>query len=121
MKKHLNWISYKGNEILYCDYKNLKKEELIEGLIDSGNSIKQMGKKDLLFIFDVTNTFFDRESFNVAIDFAKTIKPFRKKSTLVGVTGGKKFLLNTLLAMTQTKSYVNTFEKVGDAKEWLVL
>ena len=121
MNKYLSWVSYGGKEILYCDFRNLETKDLIDGLRDSLNEIGSMNRNDLLFLFDVTDTFFERESFNVAVEFAKGVKPFRKKSALVGVTGGKKFLLNSILTITQTASQVKSFDDIDDAKKWITL
>lgn len=121
MNKHLNWISFKGKQLLYCDFRNLNTVELAAGLQDALLDIQKMGKNDLLLIFDVSNTFFNRESFSAAVEFAKGIKPFRSKSSLVGVTGGKNFLLNSLLTITNTASVVKSFDSLETAKIWMVI
>lgn len=120
MKKHLTSISYEEKEILYCDFTNCDKNEIISGLKSVGDEIANMGRNDLLIIFNGTNSFFDRESFAVTVEFAKALKPFRKKTALIGATGGKKFLLNSLLSITQTSAVVKPFDTLDDAKRWII-
>lgn len=120
MSNYLTTIDFNGKEIEYCNFSGVSKDELIKGLKDVKELLAAKGSTDLLILFDVTNTFFDKESFTMAIDFAKTIKQYRRKSALVGVTGGKKFLLNSLLTITQTSSSVKSIDDLETAKKWMI-
>lgn len=120
MIDNLKWIKEGEIEILYCDLRNLKDETLIPILKELLKTIPEMGRNDLLLIFDVTNSFFNRDSFSLAVELGKAIKPYRLKSAFVGVTGAKNFLLNSILTVTNTRDFVQTFKDVEAAKTWLL-
>lgn len=120
MIENLKWIYAGEREILYCDYRNLTDKALVPILKETQTSIENLGKNDLLLIFDVTDSYFNRESFSASIELGIAIKPYRIKSSFIGVKGAKKFLLDSILTVTRTNEYVQTFNDIEAAKNWLI-
>jgi len=114
----VEWIQYKGKEILYCDYRNLNDEELIrlirfiDELITSGN------KKDLLKINDIRGQFATAAVLPEIKRSSKLLKPYIKKSAYVGITGVKRVLLEAINRVSNIGA--KPFTELQAAKDWLV-
>ncbi len=117
MKERIKWIEYKGKEILYCDFRELSENELIEHIKYSDEQVISSGKKDILKINDVRGLF---AMVSLLPEIQKSIerqKQYLKKSAYVG-TKGIKNLLDALNSLSKSKA--KPFAKLEDAKEWLV-
>ncbi|MBN1800881.1 MAG: hypothetical protein JW891_05200 [Candidatus Lokiarchaeota archaeon] len=117
-KSRMKWITHKGKEILIDDYRNLQGD-VFPSMINAIVSLTlKTGKKDLLVIVDVRDSFANKETVNAFNNAGKASKEILRKTAVLGITGVKKILLNV----------VNKFSKVGakpfdtmeEAKEWLV-
>jgi hypothetical protein len=117
-----SFINHKGKEIYFIDYTNLKLEEEFLAAIKSTNAfrekVKSSGKKDLLMLVDVSNSFVYGEVFSEIKRSGKLTKEITKKTAVVGITGAKKTLLD--IANVFTSLNVKPFDNIEDAKEWLI-
>jgi hypothetical protein len=117
MKERIKWVEYKGKEILYCDFRELSEDELIEHIKYSDEQVISSGKKDILKINDVRGLFAMVSLLPEIQKSTERQKQYLKKSAYVG-TKGIKNLLDALNSLSKNKA--KPFAKLEDAKEWLV-
>lgn len=117
-KKRMEWLTYKGKEILYDDYRNLQANEFPPLVNAIYNLTLETGKKNLLIIVDVTDSYANKEAveaFNIA---AKDSKEITSKTAVLGITGLKKIFLNVVNKFSNIGA--KPFDSIEEAKEWLI-
>ena len=117
IEKRFKWIEYKGVEILLNDYSNLTGENFIETLNILTEHFLEQKKENILLLLDIRNSYSNKEIIEALNKASKRIKPFVKKSAVIGVTGVKKILLNVINKVSSLGA--NPFSTEEDAKEWL--
>ncbi len=122
MEKGARFIEYKGKEIYFVDYTNIKTTEEFLEVIKKTNAFREqaraMGKKDILLLVDFTGSYVYGEALDALKKSGKITKELTKKEAVVGVTGAKKILLQ--IAQVFTGMQLRPFDTVEEAKEWLV-
>lgn len=117
-----SFIVHNDKEIYFIDYTNLKQEEEFLEAIKSTNAfrekVKASGKKDLLMLVDVTNSYVYGQVFSEIKRSAKLTQDITRRTAVVGVTGVKKTLLDMMNAFTTLN--VKPFDNIEEAKNWLV-
>lgn len=118
MNKRINTINFKGEEIISFDFSKLASTDFINLLDEAYDVIRK--KSDALVLFDVTNAAVFGDTLKKAKDFANNIKPFRKKSALIGILGPKKILLDSILRFSGSSRQVKAFSDENSANDWLI-
>jgi hypothetical protein len=122
MEKGAKFIEYKGKEIYYVDYTDIKTNGEFMDVIKLTNAfrekVKAEGKKDLLMLVDVTGSFIYGDVLNEVKNAGKLTKEITKKEAVVGITGGKKILIK--IFQTFTNMNLKVCDTVEEAKEWLI-
>lgn len=117
------FIDYKGKQIYFVDYSNIKSNveflSVIKGTNAFREKVKAEGKRDLLMLVDVTGSFVYGEVLDEIKKAGKQTKEITAKEAVVGVTGAKKVLLMVVQAFT--KMNIKVFNTVEEACEWLVI
>jgi len=116
--KRQSWITHKGKEILYDDYRNLQGSKFPAMVNEILKLTLESGKKDILSLVDVRGSYATKETveaFNIA---GKAAKPVSKKTAVLGITGVKKIFLNVVNKFS--KIGAKPFNSIEEAKEWLV-
>ncbi|MHC1704889.1 MAG: STAS/SEC14 domain-containing protein [Tenuifilaceae bacterium] len=117
-----SFIVHNDKEIYFIDYTNLKQEEEFLEAIKSTNAFREKvqasGKKDLLMLVDVTNSYIYGQVFSEIKRSAKLTQDITRRTAVVGVTGVKKTLLDMMNTFTTLN--VKSFDNIQDAKNWLV-
>jgi len=116
-KREHKFITYKGKEILYVDYRNLIPETFLEVIPQAHHFIMNSGKKDILELVDITGSFGNDKVMEELKRTALESQALIKKRAVVGVTGVKKILLNALSNFTKEK--ILAFNTVEEALEYL--
>jgi hypothetical protein len=116
------FIFYREKEIYFIDYSNLKAEADFLQAIKITNSfrekVKASGKKDLLMLVDVSNSFISEQIFSDLKKSGQLSKDIVKRTAVVGVKGVKKTLLDIYNVFIPLK--VKPFEDLEEAKNWLI-
>ncbi|MFL7793416.1 MAG: STAS/SEC14 domain-containing protein [Anaerolineae bacterium] len=113
----VNWIEYKGKEILFIDYRGLGLEESLETLDQAEEVIA--GRKDkILILVDTRDAYTSAEFMSRLKESGKEIAPKMEKQAIVGITGLKAILLDAYNRFTG--SALKPFSTQEEAKEWLV-
>jgi hypothetical protein len=114
----VEWIAYKGQNILYIDYRGMKEAELLDNLEKAYRTITVLPGK-ILLLNNVEDVMIPR----VFMDRAKILgKPQGesriKKAAIVGIDPLKAVLL--LGYNRDTRSKMKSFHTEEEAKEWLI-
>ena len=118
IEKRVKWIEYEGKEILCDDYTNLQGEELVETIEVLTNHLIDSGKKEILLLIDLNNSYTNKEVVNAFTEAGKRVRPVVKRTAVLGITGVKKVLLNVVNKLSSIDA--NPFSTEEDAKKWLV-
>lgn len=114
----IQWISYKGNEILLNNRNGLSDTDIIENSNQVVNLIKGSGKKNILYLVDNSNTHMVPHVKEHIKKGAKEINPFIKRLAVLGTTSSQKILLNVLSSITGMN--IRVFDDEESAKNWLI-
>lgn len=122
MAERAKFENYKGKEIYYIDYSNLKtNEEFLEAIKETNAfriKTKEQGKKDLLMLVNMNGSYVYGDVLKEIKRSGQETKPLTKKTAVVGITGSKKVLLNIINTVTNLSS--KPFDNLEEAKEWLI-
>ena len=110
-------INYKGNEILYLDYRGMNENQMIQTLNEATERTFQDNKPRLL-LTNITGTFVLPDFLKKAKEDGKRTKHLTLKSAVVGVDGPKKVLLKFYNLFVGNE--MKPFHSEEAAKEWLV-
>lgn len=117
-KARMKWITYKGKEILIDDYSNLFPEQFAPLVKNIVELTFKSGKKDILLIVDVSNSYTNKDAVNAFVEAGKVSRPLLQKTAVVGITGVKKILLNFVNKLSGVNT--KTVSTIEEAKEWLI-
>jgi len=122
MANGARFIEHKGKEIYFVDYTNIKSTERFLEVIKETNAFrektKQLGKKNILLLVDITGSYVYGETLDAIKRSGKITKELTKKEAIVGITGAKKILLQ--ISQLFTGMQLKSFDTVEEAKDWLV-
>lgn len=115
---HEQWIVHKGTRILLNNYADKNISDLPAAVNANKNAIKNRGRKNLLVLLDLSNVFANREILALFKKTSVELKPYIRKSAVIGIAGVQRYFLN----IVNTVSSMNTraFESKKEALDWLI-
>jgi hypothetical protein len=116
--KRIDFIDYKGKQILYMDFSNLLPENLPSYLEEAKTVISSQPEHSVLIMTNVTNLRFDYNLSQAIMDYTKHNKPYIKASAIIGLSGLQSIILNSIKLSTGRDFAL--FDNIDEAKEWLV-
>lgn len=111
-------ITHKGKEILYVDYQDMTKEEILQVMDDATDYALELNRP-MLRLSNMTGVFAVKEVVEKAKESGKTTNHLTIKRAAVGITGAKKVLFNAFNRFSGNNT--RAFDTVEDAKDWLVI
>lgn len=115
--KHSSWIQYKGKDIFYCDYRNLRGQEYLEAIDENLSYAKSLGQKKLLILTDIRESTVNIDVTRKLKEISESLEDITEKMALIGIFGLKKIFFNALNRLTKMNS--KAFNDIEDAKNWL--
>ncbi len=113
------YLTYKGQEILYFDYRDLREEQLLEQLQTNTRLMLNSPRDDFVTLSDFRNAYADEESLAyLKSDEIKAASKKSRKKAVLGITGLKKMFLNIYNAFTRAGA--RAFDDEDAAKEYLI-
>ncbi len=112
------WENYKGQQILVCDYRNLRGKEYINAIEENLSIANSSNRSDLLILTDIRDSVVDVDVSNKLKELAGDLKQITNKMAIVGLTGLKKLMLKFLNKIASMN--IKPFEDINAAKEWLI-
>ena len=84
----------------------------------SSRKVKALGKKDLLILVDIADSYLNIEILDELKKAGRIIKEITMKEAIIGITGHKRILLQII--QTFTNLHFNVFNTTEEAKNWLI-
>lgn len=113
----IEWISHKGKKILLIDYSGLEGEAQTKQIEDAVDTLIKTGHKDNLTLTDISKIAISKEFTDKAQLMGKKSALVTKKAAIVGVTGIRKVILQTVNTFSGNQR--KPFDSVEEAKDWL--
>ena len=115
----ISYIEYKGKEIIFCDFKDMKDKSNIFSQLASMAVEFKKSNGDLLVLTDVRGTHNDPEVVEKTKYYGKNVyRHYAKKRAIVGMGGLRKLILRGYNAITGND--LQPFDSLEEAKEYLV-
>lgn len=121
MNERIFWVEKLNKKILVMKFNKLMMKDFINQLNVCFEFIEAQNRNDLLLLFDITDATVFGEALAESKLFAKKIQPFRKKSALIGITGAKRVILQSVLLFAGSSNQVKSFETSAQAELWLAM
>ncbi len=113
-------LDYQGNKIFFIDFSNLKSLDEIKNLIlDAQKYIHNCPLNSVYTLTSVQDTHFNNDITKIFTEYVKSNKPYIKCSAVVGISGLKLILYNTMMKVTGRDT--RSFSDIEQAKSWLVM
>ena len=110
---------YNGRKIIFLDLNGVQPEG-IKSRVEGAKKIIMSSQPDsVLLLTDFRDMRYDRERTDYAKQVSIDIKPFVKKSALLGIEGLKKIIMQSLMVFSG-RANMKPFAEVKDALEWLI-
>ena len=117
--ERVSFVKHKNKEILLVDISDIRNvNESIETLQNGTKLVKTQPPKSVLLLTNVSDTHYDPIGADAIKLYSKENTPFIKASAVVGVTGIKRLIFNTIVKMTGRD--IKQFDEVEAAKDWLI-
>ena len=104
--------------VLSLNFANLEIDEAHEIINYSSGTIAKMPNNSVRILTNITDANFNQELISALKEFAKKNKPHVIASAVVGATGIKKVLFNTIFKFSGRKN-MKMFNNEDEAIEWL--
>jgi hypothetical protein len=115
--KRVTFIRHKDAEILFLDFSHCAIDES-EAIIDQAAAvIRNRPPQSVMTLTDVTNMRFDDKLSARMKEFTAGNKPYVRAAAVLGVTGLKKILFETIMIFSKRK--LHAFDRIEEAKDWL--
>ncbi|NER06421.1 MAG: hypothetical protein F6K17_29495 [Okeania sp. SIO3C4] len=120
MNKLIYPIKHKEQEIIYTDWRDMKEPEAFKQAIkETSNWLVDRGEKQLLEIVDVRGASFNFDVYGELKKVAAATRDFnRRKAVVIDFSDRRLLMLRFLNSFSKDK--ITPFQKLEDAKEWLV-
>lgn len=116
--ERISFIKHNGRDLLVVDISGIRNvNESIETMQNATRLIKTQAPKSVLLLTNVTDTRYDTAGADAIKIYSKENTPFIKASAVVGVSGIKRLIFNTIIKITGRK--IMPFDDVEAAKDWL--
>ncbi len=112
-------IEYQGKKIFFIDFSKLKTFEEIKSVtIEARQYIHSQPLMSVYTLSTVEDTHFNNEIQSMFMEYIKSNKPYVKASAVIGISGLKHILYNTMMKLTGRDT--RSFSTIEQAKSWLV-
>ncbi|MBN2108098.1 MAG: hypothetical protein JW832_11795 [Deltaproteobacteria bacterium] len=110
---------YNGRKIIFLDLNGVQPDG-IKSRVELAKTLIFASQPDsVLLLTDFRDMRYDRERTDYAKQVSIDIKPFVKKSALLGIEGLKKIIMQSLMVFSG-RTNMKPFAEVKDALEWLI-
>ena len=110
---------HKGHKIILLDLKGVQPEGIVSRVEQAKKMIFESPPVSVLILTDFRNMRYDKERTEYAKQTSKEIKPFVKKSALLGIEGLKKIIVQSMMVFSG-RTNMKPFSEVKEALEWLI-
>ncbi len=114
-----SFFTHKDKQILYNDVSGIRNVEDALAIFDKTEKIAKMQpEKSIILLTNVINTHNNIEATSALKEFSTAVTPYIKASAVVGVSGIKRIIVQSLMKVSGRK--IHLFDTLEHAKDWLV-
>ncbi len=118
VKESAYWINHQGRPVLLHDYSSLVGPEIVERMTALREEVVSRGVYDLLLLVNVMETVADRAVIATSKETLLKLKPFIRKTAVIGAFGVTKHFVNVVDQVAQVG--IRIFDSQDEALDWLV-
>jgi len=118
VSERVKFINHGGQDILFLDFTECSTDEVLATIEESKKVIRTRPHGTVLTLTDVTNARFNEEITERMKEFTTHNKPYVKAAAIIGIVGIKKIIFEAVMMFSKRKIHI--FEKIHEAKDWLV-
>ncbi len=119
LPKRMTWLTHNGQQILVTDWTYIDNDkEFVEIVVNTSNYVIQLGQYDLLELINLQGSNQTATIIRTMQDMASETRPFNKRKAVIGVTGVKRVLLNTINRFAGES--IKAFKTEHEALSWLI-
>ncbi len=117
----VEWIEYKGKQILIADYRDLEPKEFIEKLTLSAKMILEVPPPTkILSLSDFRGAVASKEVMAKLKELGPQVEARTEKNAIVGIHGIRHVLLSAYNRVAGASNNQKLFDTQEEALEWLV-
>jgi hypothetical protein len=117
--RKMELLHFKGKEIYYFNFSNLRNEqEIFEIIVENNIYIHNQLPKSMIILINVENLHFNDQIKGMVTDFIKENKNYAKANAIIGINGFKQSVY--FKKMRFSDGHIRTFDSAELAKKWLV-
>ncbi len=116
--ERIQFVEHKGTKLLHLDLSHAKAEDVINLVHVATPVIAAQPERSIRTLTDVTGLTFNHEATTALKWFTKHNKPYVIAGAVVGVTGLKQIIYNSVLKFSGRN--IVAFDTLDEAKNWLV-
>jgi hypothetical protein len=105
-------------QIIYNDFRDCGMEDVFQVIGQAAPLIRTQPEKSVLILSDFTGSVHNAQLLSALREFTAGNAPHVKASAIIGMTGMKKVLYDTVMKFTGRN--IPIFDDADQAKEWLV-
>ncbi len=115
--ERIKFINHAGRDILFLNFVDCSTDEVLRTIDEAKQIIGNQPEASLLTLTDVTNARFNEVVTEHMKDFTTHNKPYVKAAAIIGITGIKKIIFESVMMFSRRKIHV--FDNMNEAKDWL--
>jgi hypothetical protein len=115
--ERVQFVQHKGKKILHLNFADCSAEEVLKTIELSKAAIRTQSPGSVYTLTDVTNTAFNGKVSEAMKESVVHNKPYVVAAAVVGVTGLKQVIYNTVMKFSGRK--FTAFDTLAEAKDWL--
>lgn len=117
MAERVQFIQYKGKQLLHLDFSHAKAEEVLDTIVKARTVIGAQPEGSVRTLTDVTEAAFNSKVSEAMKEFVNHNRRFVTASAVVGVTGLKQIIYNAVIKFSGRN--LVAFDTMDQAKDWL--
>ena len=102
----VSFITHKGVQILYENFENAKRDEILPWMEKTKDIIRSQHEKSVLGLVNVKGASFDPSVIAALKEFVKGNEPYMICAAVYGVEGLKEVIFSSVLAFSRRKNLV---------------
>ena len=116
--ERIQFVEHRGTRLLHLNLAGAKAADVIQLVKDATPVIAAHPERSVRTLTDVTDLSFNSEATVALKQFTMHNKPYVIAGAVVGVTGLKQIIYNSIVKLTGRK--IMAFDTIDQAKNWLV-
>ncbi len=116
--ERVQFVQHKGRVILHINFAQCSAAEIFAAIEEAKAAIRTQIPGTVLTLTDVTGACFDSTISGAMKDLMLHNKPYVIASPIVGVTGMKQVIFNTVMRFSGR--HLHAFGSLNEARDWLI-